>query len=227
MSRLGAKKGAYHSQLVQATATEPLPVIFTGPVMQSKNDKYVGVIYFKLAGEENEHYYSIENEQVKALLQQAPQGQVLWMTVDGNGLDPSTHTMQLMTQQGLPLGGGHLPPVANTPPPPVQQQPPALQPPAQQRPVPPQAQPAAPQPQRAAAPAQQMPFPDSRPVSFFGQYLEAMQAASEILDITMRACPEISDVSVDVLFTATKEIATTLFIEWNKSAGTRPLRGES
>lgn len=212
MSVLGAKKGAYHSLLVKITATQPLPIIMTSPVQDSKNENHAGMFYFKVAGEDVEHYYSIERADLRAVFAAAPQNTVLLLTATGEGKKPETHGIVLQPQAGGPPVA---PMPASTPAP---------------APAPAFAAPAAPAPApRSNLPPVAPPAPvapalsDLRPSALADQYVLCYAAACDILDRAMSAYPSISDPDVDTLFKATKEIATTLFIEWSKQAGTRPL----
>jgi hypothetical protein len=214
---LNEKKGVYHGDLVRLTAAEPLAVIFTGPVLNSKNSTGPashGMIYFREIDATMERYYNIENAAIRAYLSGVAQNTVAFLRATGTR-DAATVEIQYGGAPAVPAPLAVQPP---PPPPPAGMAPPV--PPAMAPPPPP------------AAPAGVSHPPahtvvDHRPPTILGQYGQCFLAAMEVVHRSVEKMPELKGASPDAMLAAAKEISATLFIEWNKSAGMRPLRGSN
>ena len=92
------KKGVYHSEL---TRDYPLGLIvkFTGKPQKSK-DGDSWYIYFKVDGDQEDHYYNIENGDIASMLQGAPVDQ--WVKLYAAGSRDAA-TIGLEDQDGNPI----------------------------------------------------------------------------------------------------------------------------
>ena len=64
------QKGVWHSELVPACDPAGIVVTFEGRPMESKDKKGNWYVYFKCQG--NDHYYNIENEDIRRTIEAAP-----------------------------------------------------------------------------------------------------------------------------------------------------------
>lgn len=66
------KKSVWHSELVKATDPDGLLVVLKGKPRDSKFEGKNPYVYFGVMGDDNEYSYNIENENVRATLEQSP-----------------------------------------------------------------------------------------------------------------------------------------------------------
>ena len=64
------RKGVYHSELVPASDPQGIAVTFTGPPQESKDKQGNWFVHFKHQGDD--HYYNIENEDIRRTIEAAP-----------------------------------------------------------------------------------------------------------------------------------------------------------
>ena len=196
-----AKKGVYHSEMVARTSEYgELQIILMSHPKPSKFKDRPPYCEFKVAGTETPHQYECENATIEQTLAALPLYTVLTIAAHGSRDDA-----RIEVRSG-----------SNGSAPAPQPQSSAQQPTAPRQQPP--AQPAAQQQQ------QQQQYGDARPHAILAQYSECFLAALEIIRRGVEKVPELKDASPDAMLAATKEMASTLFIEWNHSGGTRPLR---
>ncbi len=80
-SKTFAKKGVYHSELVRETDPNGLSIILTGKPRESQDGKS-WYVYFK--HENEDHYYTIENDAIKTYLEQCPTDQAVTIHAFGS-----------------------------------------------------------------------------------------------------------------------------------------------
>lgn len=69
------KKSVYHSMLARES---PITIMFTGEVRPSKYRGKPPYIPFRVEGDESDFWYSVENDNIESVLQNAPQN--VWIT---------------------------------------------------------------------------------------------------------------------------------------------------
>lgn len=75
------KASVYHSALAKES---PIEIMFTGDVRPSRYPGKPPIIPFKVQGEDNDHWYSIENDEIETILAGAPQNAWLNVTFAGS-----------------------------------------------------------------------------------------------------------------------------------------------
>lgn len=95
------RKGVYHSELVPATDPTGLVVTFTGRPMESKDKEGNWFVYFKHEGDE--HYYNIENEDIRRTIEAAPVDQPVTVHALGSR-DSATMMIEDVNGPYLPEG---------------------------------------------------------------------------------------------------------------------------
>lgn len=176
---------------------------------KNKTDKYATLA---VAGDEVERrFLTMENPQIAALFESLAADTNYWLRATGSReaavvdvYDGTTTRSSVDFASAAPPAPRNGGPAAATP---------AVQPPRA---------PAATNGHRAPAAALQ--HVDERPQAVLAQYSECFLASLEIIRRGVEKVPELAGASPDAMLAATKEISATLFIEWNRSAGTRPLR---
>jgi hypothetical protein len=215
MPRLDEKrKGCYHSTLVmESERGGPIPIILSGPVLETRNKDMVGTVYFREPDSDKDRYYNIENRDIRRQLEQAPRSTVLLVSATGHGDDPAGQT--------LTIAVGHAVSASASAPAPARQQ---------QRDRSYDTGPYGPRGPDISPPAQQQPagngngYVDQRQPSILAQYGDCFAAAWEVIERAQKKFPALQGATPDTLLQCVKEITGTLFIEQNKQAGVRPLR---
>ena len=123
-TKVFTRKGVYHSELVRVTDPDGIVVTFKGEPKESKDGKSF-YVYFEHQGEE--HYYTVENEDILSHLRAAPIDRPVTiralgtrdsatMTIEGALPEPNEGASNHLGNPGRPVDGQQNAPEEQAPP---------------------------------------------------------------------------------------------------------------